>query len=125
MISILSENGSNIPKRALIILSRQHPGETPGSFICEEMELDLLKNSKKVEFSLWRFDISIFAMVNIDGVVLGNYRGNFAGFDLNRCWLKPDPTKQPEVFAIKNMIKKIGRKQPIELIIDLHGHSRK
>jgi murein tripeptide amidase MpaA len=34
-------------------------------------------------------------MVNIDGVILGNYRGNFAGFDLNRCWLKTDPNKQP------------------------------
>lgn len=64
-------------------------------------------------------------MVNIDGVVLGNYRSNFAGFDLNRCWLKPDPLKQPEVNLIKNFIKKIAKKQQIELILDLHGHSRK
>ena len=64
-------------------------------------------------------------MVNIDGVGLGNYRGNFAGYDLNRCWLRTDPIKQPEVFLIKNTIKKISKKQQIELIIDLHGHSRK
>jgi len=34
-------------------------------------------------------------MVNMDGVGLGNYRCNFAGFDLNRNWLKPDPIKHP------------------------------
>jgi len=27
-------------------------------------------------------------MVNIDGVILGNYRGNAYGYDLNRCWDK-------------------------------------
>lgn len=64
-------------------------------------------------------------MVNVDGVIMGNYRGNFAGYDLNRCWLKTDPNKQPEVFAIKNYIKKINKRQCVELILDLHGHSRK
>ena len=85
----------------------------------------MLKNTNETDFLLSRFDIYIFPMVNIDGVALGNYRGNFAGFDLNRCWLKPDPSKQPEVNIIKNYIKKIAKKQQIELILDLHGHSRK
>lgn len=64
-------------------------------------------------------------MVNIDGVVLGNYRGNFAGYDLNRCWLRPETSKQPEVVLIKNCIRKIAKKQAVELVLDLHGHSRK
>ena len=89
------------------------------------MVLELLKNSKESEFLLWRFDVYVFPMVNIDGVYLGNYRGNFGGFDLNRCWLRPELSKQPEVFAIKNAIKKIGKKQAIDFMIDLHGHSRK
>lgn len=50
-------------------------------------------------------------MVNIDGVILGNYRSNLAGYDLNRCWLKADSVKHPEVYAIKNYIKKICKKQ--------------
>lgn len=64
-------------------------------------------------------------MVNMDGVALGNYRGNFSGYDLNRCWLRPDPVRHPEVTVIKEFIRKLARKQPIELILDLHGHSRK
>lgn len=34
-------------------------------------------------------------MVNIDGVILGNYRGNFYGYDLNRCWDRDNVTKLP------------------------------
>lgn len=126
VIKISSVDNSNpILKKALIIMARQHPGETPGSFLVEEMILSLMKNGNEIDFLIWRFDIYIIPMVNIDGVVLGNYRSNFAGFDLNRCWLKPDPQKQPEVNLIKNYIKKIAKKQQIELILDLHGHSRK
>lgn len=84
-----------------------------------------MKNTSETDFLLSRFDIYIFPLINIDGVALGNYRGNFAGYDLNRCWLKTDASKQPEVSIIKNYIKKIAKKQQIELILDLHGHSRK
>jgi murein tripeptide amidase MpaA len=89
------------------------------------MILELLRNSSESDFLAWRFDIFIFPMVNQDGVQLGNYRSNFAGFDLNRCWLRPDSVKHPEVIAIKNYIKKLQKKYKIELVLDLHGHSRK
>ena len=29
-------------------------------------------------------------MINVDGVILGNYRCSLAGVDLNRKWKKPD-----------------------------------
>lgn len=64
-------------------------------------------------------------MINIDGVIVGNYRSNLSGYDLNRCWIKSDPVKHPEIFVIKNYIRKLAKKQDIELILDLHGHSRK
>jgi hypothetical protein len=52
-------------------------------------------------------------MVNIDGVIVGNYRSNLYGFDLNRCWIKSDPIKHPEIFIIKNYIRKLSKKQEI------------
>lgn len=52
-------------------------------------------------------------MVNVDGVVLGNYRGNAHGYDLNRCWDKDNSKKLPELFNIKKEIKKIQKKYPI------------
>jgi cytosolic carboxypeptidase protein 2/3 len=36
------------------------------------------------------FCFKIVPMVNVDGVVFGNYRSNLAGLDLNRHWFKPD-----------------------------------
>ena len=32
-------------------------------------------------------------MMNIDGVIMGNFRCNIAGVDLNRNWNKPDKVK--------------------------------
>ena len=87
--------------------------------------MDLLRNSNETEFLLWRFDFYIIPMVNMDGVALGNYRGNYTGYDLNRCWLRTDPILHPEVHAIKQYVRKLSKRQPIELVVDLHGHSRR
>jgi cytosolic carboxypeptidase protein 2/3 len=62
------EEAARVEKKALVILARQHPGETPGSFIAEEMVMELLRNSSESDFLGWRFDIFIFPMVNQDGV---------------------------------------------------------
>ena len=35
MITISAENPNRIPRKAIVILGRQHPGETPGSYIGE------------------------------------------------------------------------------------------
>lgn len=43
----------------------------------------------------------IVPMVNPDGVIVGNYRTNYAGHDLNRKYLNPDEKLHPTVCAIK------------------------
>ena len=37
MINISTDNENRVPKKAIVVLGRQHPGETPGSYIGEEM----------------------------------------------------------------------------------------
>lgn len=63
-------------------------------------------------------------MINVDGVVYGNYRCSLSGIDLNRAWKKPDPTIFPEIFSIKKMIDQFHKEHPVVLFTDLHGHSR-
>jgi murein tripeptide amidase MpaA len=36
-----------------------------------------------------KFIIKAVPMINVDGVINGNYRTNFSGKDLNRQWLEP------------------------------------
>ena len=64
-------------------------------------------------------------MLNIDGVINGNYRCSLIGSDLNRRWKKPLKMVHPIIHKFKTHIKEFAREYDIELIADLHGHSRK
>lgn len=46
-------------------------------------------------------------MVNPDGVIVGNYRTNLSGHDLNRKYHNPDDKLHPTVCAIKNLVSTI------------------
>lgn len=60
-------------------------------------------------------------MLNIDGVVHGNTRAELSGVDPNRKWADPSKIYQPIIYSIKKMIEK----DSVEMILDLHSHSRK
>lgn len=83
-------------------------------------------------------------MINVDGVIVGNYRTSMSGNDLNRRYLEPDSRLHPEVWSIKQLISDlIYGKTPdpgeemavpdgpqiqdedIMAYVDMHGHSRK
>ena len=66
-------------------MSRQHPGETPGSYMMEGI-LDFLTDPYNKEAIYLRHNciFKIIPMINPDGVIHGNYRCCLAGVDLNR-----------------------------------------
>jgi hypothetical protein len=64
-------------------------------------------------------------MLNIDGVINGNYRVNLAGVDLNRQWISPSKTQHPTIYHTKQMVKKCNDEKNLVLYVDFHGHSRK
>eukprot|EP01017_Pseudomicrothorax_dubius_P030176 TRINITY_DN3736_c0_g1_i4.p1 TRINITY_DN3736_c0_g1~~TRINITY_DN3736_c0_g1_i4.p1 ORF type:complete len:304 (+),score=75.68 TRINITY_DN3736_c0_g1_i4:107-1018(+) len=72
-----------------------------------------------------KYVFKIVPMLNIDGVVNGNYRCNLAGVDLNRQWQDPSRKLHPTIYHTKQMIKKIREEREIVLFCDIHGHSRK
>ncbi|KAL4487062.1 hypothetical protein ABPG72_001514 [Tetrahymena utriculariae] len=113
-------------KQAIIIIARQHPGETPGSWMVEGA-INYLCNLKNEEASYLRERcvFKVVPMVNPDGVIHGNYRTDLSGVDLNRNWLIPDKQYLTTVYAIKQLISSISREYKIRYIIDLHGHSKK
>lgn len=64
-----------------------HPGETMVSQIIEYIIDFLLGNSMLAKILRDNFVFKIVPMLNIDGVIIGNYRCNLTGVDLNRQWL--------------------------------------
>jgi hypothetical protein len=60
-------------------------------------------------------------MLNIDGVVHGNTRAELIGHDSNRRWVDPHSIYNPVIYAVKKMI----AHDKVEMVLDLHSHSRK
>lgn len=120
------QNGGLDKRRYVIITSRVHSSEIPGSYKIEGILNFLLSEKEPMADSLLReFVFLIVPMMNPDGVVLGNNRCSLFGTDLNRCWGHPVSSKQPTVFALKKKLKSlIKSEKQIYVYCDLHGHSK-
>ena len=71
-------------RKAIIITARVHPGETNSSYIMQGL-MEYITSNEKVAKSLRNsYVFKIVPMLNPDGVIIGNYRCNLAGLDLNR-----------------------------------------
>ena len=110
-------------KQGIVLMARVHPGESVGSFMMKGAIDFLCGNSEEAENIRRRFVIKIVPMLNIDGVVNGNYRCSLAGCDLNRRWKNPKDSIHPEIFYTKDLIKKFNQETPVQFVLDLHGHS--
>ena len=83
--------------------------------MCDEEEAIALRH---------KYVFKIIPMLNPDGVIVGNYRTSLGGRDLNREWQNPSMRISPEIFCMKEMIKKTLECRKIDLFVDIHGHSR-
>ena len=114
-----------LEKRPLIyIIARQHPSESPGSFMVEGFINYLASKDQSVALIRKLFRFRIIPMVNVDGVIVGNFRTNLSGDDLNRSFQKTNKAFHPVVFALKNMIEEdYAKGESVMAFYDLHGHS--
>ena len=60
-------------------------------------ETELVNNLKD------HFEFYIIPMLNVDGVINGNYRCSLAACDLNRKWAKPSKDLHPAVYYTKKL----------------------
>lgn len=125
IITNLESTQDEIAERsAIIISSRVHPGESNASFIVEGFIKFLMSNEEEAVILRERYVFKIIPMLNPDGVIVGNYRSSLGGHDLNRQWQTPSMRASPEIFCMKEMIKKTLECRKIDLFVDIHGHSR-
>ena len=65
----------------------------------------LTSSDPSAEFLRTHCIFKIFPMLNVDGVVMGNYRCGLEGNDLNRRWNKPNKFQHPAIYFAKKYIK--------------------
>jgi len=115
---------SNAPQRGLCVLTaRVHPGESNASWMMHGFMLFLLSPAAEAVALRQAFKWLIIPMLNPDGVARGCYRCSLAGTDLNRVYLKPNKRIHPEIYHLKEVMKRAPG--GVEIFIDFHGHSKK
>ncbi|KAJ3041245.1 Cytosolic carboxypeptidase 6 [Rhizophlyctis rosea] len=119
LVTITSPTSDVFEKKTIVITSRVHPGETPSSWVCQGILGFLCSDHPRAQQLRATTVIYIIPMLNPDGVVLGNYRSNALGFDLNRQWRDPSPTTHPTIHLTKLLLSRLNP----HLYIDIHAHS--
>jgi cytosolic carboxypeptidase protein 2/3 len=119
-----------VQKQVIMLTSRVHPGETGASWMIHGL-IDTLLNPKDTKEEELvnnlkdHFEFYIIPMLNVDGVINGNYRCSLAACDLNRKWLKPSKALHPPVYYTKKLCTTLMEDKQFFLYLDFHGHSVK
>ena len=71
-------------RRAIVITSRVHPGESNASFIVDGILTYLVSDDDVAKYLRNNFVFKIIPMLNPYGVIVGNYRCSLSALDLNR-----------------------------------------
>jgi len=111
------EPAEGAEKQTIWVVCREHPGETPASFVCEGMIRALLDHpaGKRLRSA---FSFAIVPMLNVDGVARGYYYHNARGVNLARDWVD---FKSAEVRALRAALLENGRMDTPRLMLNLHS----
>ncbi|XP_013412947.1 cytosolic carboxypeptidase 2 [Lingula anatina] len=125
LLTVTNFDKDDFEKKAVIITARVHPGESNASWMMKGV-IDFITSSNSVAKQLRnKFIFKIVPMLNIDGVIVGNYRCSLGARDLNRNYRHPRRESFPTVWHTKAMMAEVALKNEILIYCDLHGHSRK
>ena len=119
---VISDKNDKPNKKGIVLLARQHPGETVSSWIIKGAYEFLMGFNEEAKYLRDNYIIKIIPMVNVDGVICGNSRTSLSGCDLNRRWINPDEYIHPEIYYLKELIINFTKSVNLEYIIDFHGH---
>lgn len=130
MITITSwdkdpKSAKALAKKGVFISARVHPGESNSSWMMKGIIEFLVSSAPEARALRENFVFKLLPMINVDGVINGNYRCSLSGQDLNRRYKNPSKQVHPVIFNIKKVIRPFARERELILYCDLHGHSRR
>ena len=97
----LMEVSSKKNKKAVMVISRQHPPEVTGFLAMKSFIETLTGDSPKAQKFRDNYDLFVVPLMNPDGVDNGNWRHNMGGIDLNRDW---QDFNQPETRSVRDFL---------------------
>ena len=104
---------------AIILIGRQHPPEVSGALAMKSFVNTIMSDSKLANDFRNRYSIIMIPLINPDGVVLGHWRHNINGVDLNRDW---GPFTQPETQSVARLLSAMERTDiNLRLMLDFHS----
>lgn len=90
-------------KKAVMIISRQHPPEVTGFLAMKSFIETLSGDNPEANVFRKEFDVFVVPLMNPDGVDNGHWRHNMGGIDLNRDWQN---FNQPETESVRDFLNK-------------------
>jgi cytosolic carboxypeptidase protein 2/3 len=98
-------------RKGVFLSARIHPGESNSSFMMKGVIDFLTSDVPEARVLRDKFIFKLVPMLNVDGVVNGNYRCSLSGADLNRRWKNPMKTLFPEIWEIKKLCKQMRKER--------------
>lgn len=99
------------------VVAREHPGETPASFVLEGMVQALLAHPAGMRLRD-AFTFTFVPLLNVGGVEQGYYYHNARGVNLAEDWAD---LKSAEVRALKAALEPAARAGRLRLVVNLHA----
>lgn len=107
-------------KRAVVLISRQHPPEVTGYYALQSFIGEIIKDTDLSTDFLEKHTVLMYPLLNPDGVDMGHWRHNTGGVDLNRDWAY---YRQSEIRQIADHIVKTVNEEGLEVVAGLDFHS--
>ncbi len=111
--------GSQEKRKALMIISRQHPPEVTGFLAMKSFIETISGDSEMARAFREDFVTYVVPLMNPDGVDNGHWRHNMGGIDLNRDW---HAFNQPETATVRDFLTR-KQEQGIDFVFGCDFHS--
>ncbi|MDJ0643612.1 MAG: M14-type cytosolic carboxypeptidase [Erythrobacter sp.] len=110
-------------RETVVLVGRQHPPEVTGTLALAPFVETLMEDSALARAFRTRFETIVVPLLNPDGVVLGHWRHNTGGVDLNRDW---GPFTQPETQLMDGLLRGIESdpERRLRVLLDFHSTRR-
>lgn len=121
MMHITDESVPPESKQRLWLHARQHPSESPASWLTDGFISALVADTPTGAALRKQIDAYIIPQTNPDGVANGLSRSNITGVNQEINFARPDDSTVVEVKAIKEVIRTLSQERPFDVALNVHS----